>query len=136
MLERLNSVLEPTRTVTLTERGNEGAEVIRAHSDFRIVATMNPGNDHGKKELSPALANRFTAVWVPAVRDAGELTEIVKGRLRVGDGDVSGMTDALLGFWRYFQSNAALARVGLSVRDLLVSESVCVCVCVCVCVMV
>ena len=35
------------------------------HSDFRILATMNPGGDYGKKELSPALKNRFTTIWVP-----------------------------------------------------------------------
>lgn len=25
---------------------------------------MNPGGDFGKKELSPALRNRFTEIWV------------------------------------------------------------------------
>ena len=29
---------------------------------FRLLATMNPGGDFGKKELSPALRNRFTEV--------------------------------------------------------------------------
>ncbi len=53
-------MLEPGRTLTLAERGGAGAEVIVAAAGFRLVATMNPGGDYGKKELSPALSNRFT----------------------------------------------------------------------------
>lgn len=34
---------------------------------------MNPGGDYGKKELSPALRNRFTEIWVPSVSDLNEL---------------------------------------------------------------
>lgn len=36
------------------------------HADdaFVIIATMNPGGDFGKRELSPALRNRFTEIWV------------------------------------------------------------------------
>ncbi len=44
-----DSVLEPGRTLTLAERGGEGAEVVRAAPGFRILATMNPGGDYGKK---------------------------------------------------------------------------------------
>lgn len=62
VLERLNSVLEPARTLMLAEKGGSSAEVIVAHDGFRVVATMNPGGDHGKRELSPALSNRFTQV--------------------------------------------------------------------------
>lgn len=82
VLERLNSVLEPSRTLTLAEKGGEGpgsthdpdcanqklfSSEIRAHDDFRIFATMNPGGDFGKRELSPALRSRFTEIWVPPV---------------------------------------------------------------------
>ncbi len=62
-------MLEPGRTLTLAERGGEGAEVVVAAPGFRLLATMNPGGDFGKKELSPALANRFTTGWVPAMED-------------------------------------------------------------------
>jgi hypothetical protein len=62
VLERLNSVLEPARTLMLAEKGGAVSDVIRGHKDFRIVATMNPGGDHGKRELSPALSNRLTQV--------------------------------------------------------------------------
>jgi midasin len=42
---------------------------------------MNPGGDFGKKELSPALRNRFTEIWVPAVTDLDDLRSIVLNRL-------------------------------------------------------
>lgn len=74
-------MLEPGRTLTLAERGGAGVELITAHPEFRIVATMNPGGDYGKKELSPALSNRFTSIWVPAIEDLGELHAILDSRL-------------------------------------------------------
>ena len=40
-----------------------------------------PGGDFGKKELSPALANRFTTVWVPGIHDEAELAAILASRL-------------------------------------------------------
>ncbi|KAF7703829.1 Midasin [Cucumispora dikerogammari] len=58
VIERLNSVLD-SRSLYLTETNTE----IIAHPDFRIVGTMNPGNDFGKRELSPALRNRFTELY-------------------------------------------------------------------------
>ncbi|KAI0693224.1 midasin [Cytidiella melzeri] len=79
VLERLNSVLEPGRTIVLAERG--GAEELPAvHADegFKLAATMNPGGDYGKKELSPALRNRFTEIWVPAVDTRSDLDLIVR----------------------------------------------------------
>ena len=48
---------------------------------FRLLATMNPGGDFGKKELSPALRNRFTEVWVPAVHARRELLQLLSARL-------------------------------------------------------
>jgi midasin (ATPase involved in ribosome maturation) len=41
---------------------------------FYIVATMNPSGDFGKKELSPALRNRFTEIWVEPVTHPKYLT--------------------------------------------------------------
>jgi midasin len=55
VLERLNSVLEPERTLLLTERGTSSsndAEQIVALPGFRVIATMNPGGDYGKKEVA------------------------------------------------------------------------------------
>lgn len=39
------------------------------------------GGDYGKKELSPALSNRFTSIWVPAIEDNQELLAILESRL-------------------------------------------------------
>jgi midasin len=74
-------VLEPSRTLTLAEKGGAGAEVIRAAPGFRLLATMNPGGDYGKRELSPALSNRFTQIWVPPIQDEQELAAILASRM-------------------------------------------------------
>ena len=66
VLERMNSVLEAERTLTLSEKTDE-VDMIVAHGSFFILATMNPGGDFGKRELSPALRNRFTEVWVEPI---------------------------------------------------------------------
>lgn len=92
VLERLNSVLEPSRTLTLAEKGGEdqacahdsdsanqifSSEII-AHEDFRIFATMNPGGDFGKRELSPALRSRFTEIWVPPVSYRSDIDLVIE----------------------------------------------------------
>lgn len=63
VLERLNSVLETERSIFLAEMGGI-AESLKAHEDFRVLATMNPSGDFGKRELSAALRNRFSEVYV------------------------------------------------------------------------
>ncbi|EGR30434.1 type a von willebrand factor domain protein [Ichthyophthirius multifiliis] len=65
VLERLNSVLENERFLLLPEK-NE-SEQIQAKEEFVIISTMNPGGDFGKRELSPALRNRFTEIWVESL---------------------------------------------------------------------
>lgn len=50
VLERLNPILESTRTVLLTDAG-AGSDSVTATAGFQVVATMNPGGDHGKKEV-------------------------------------------------------------------------------------
>jgi midasin len=79
VLERLNSVLEPARTLVLAEKGGDNVEdsLVQAAPGFRLIATMNPGGDYGKKELSPALRNRFTEIWVPPVNERADLTQII-----------------------------------------------------------
>ncbi|GET88084.1 hypothetical protein, conserved [Leishmania tarentolae] len=82
VLERLNSVLEPSRSVTLAEKSS--ADCIVAHERFLVMATMNPGGDFGKKELSPALRNRFTEIYVHPTTDAAEVSLILSHRLNAG----------------------------------------------------
>ncbi|KAG6872267.1 hypothetical protein C0995_011404, partial [Termitomyces sp. Mi166 len=128
VLERLNSVLEPARNIVLAEKGGEDElahPALKADENFKLVATMNPGGDYGKKELSPALRNRFTEIWVPRVEDRRDLELIVENlwqhealkqytsRLldfvdwlctRVGDSSLTSLRDILA--WVTF-SNAA-----------------------------
>ncbi|GIX62214.1 midasin, putative [Babesia caballi] len=66
VLEKMNSVLEAESTLTIPEAGGSTLRVLRAHGDFRFLATMNPSGDHGKRELSPALLNRFTVIYIPS----------------------------------------------------------------------
>lgn len=79
VLERLNSVLEPGRTLVLAEKGGTDIDeaTLVANDNFHVVATMNPGGDFGKKELSPALRNRFTEIWVPPLDDRADLLQII-----------------------------------------------------------
>ncbi|CAH0485031.1 unnamed protein product [Peronospora farinosa] len=81
VLERLNSVLEPSRTLLLAEKGGDEVEEIVAHPKWRVMATMNPGGDFGKRELSPALRNRFTEIWVPTISDIDDIATVIHDRL-------------------------------------------------------
>ncbi|KAM3416745.1 Midasin [Cercospora zeina] len=80
VLERINSVLESSRTILLAEKGSLDASVTAAPG-FQFFATMNPGGDYGKRELSPALRNRFTEIWVPAMSDLDDVLQIVQAKL-------------------------------------------------------
>uniref|UniRef100_J3N351 Midasin n=1 Tax=Oryza brachyantha TaxID=4533 RepID=J3N351_ORYBR len=115
VLERLNSVLEPERNLSLAEKGGSVLEKVVAHPSFFILATMNPGGDYGKKELSPALRNRFTELWVPAVADVDELKSIAIERFTKAE--VSCFGDCIVNFWMWFNQ----LRTGrmLTIRDLL-----------------
>lgn len=48
-----SSVLETERMLVLAEKGSEDDEIelLTAGKKFRILATMNPGGDFGKKEV-------------------------------------------------------------------------------------
>nr|XP_045010044.1 midasin isoform X2 [Jaculus jaculus] len=86
VLERLNSVLEVEKSLVLAEKGspdgkNNEVELLTAGKRFRILATMNPGGDFGKKELSPALRNRFTEIWCPQSTKHEDLIQIIQQNL-------------------------------------------------------
>ncbi|XP_038966893.1 midasin isoform X1 [Rattus norvegicus] len=89
VLERLNSVLEVEKCLVLAEKGSPESkdtevELLTAGKHFRILATMNPGGDFGKKELSPALRNRFTEIWCPQSTKREDLVQIINHNLRPG----------------------------------------------------
>jgi midasin len=116
VLERLNSVLEPSRTLLLAEKGPTDSEIV-ANDGFQFLATMNPGGDYGKKELSPALRNRFTEIWVPAMSDLDDISEIVRSKLKPGLVQHAG---AIVSFSQWFNDkyNTSVAS-SISIRDTL-----------------
>jgi hypothetical protein len=77
VLERLNPLLEVPSVWTLSERGGEDMDVT-AGSSFRAVATMTTPHVPlaSTKELSPALANRFSIMCLKNCESREELLEI------------------------------------------------------------
>ncbi|RDA90373.1 hypothetical protein CP533_5634 [Ophiocordyceps camponoti-saundersi (nom. inval.)] len=116
VLERLNPVLEPKRTLLLAEKGVDNPLVV-ASDGFQLLATMNPGGDFGKKELSPALRNRFTEIWVPPLSESHDIYSIVQTKLL---GGVKHLADDMVRFAVWFgQTFRPMATTPFSVRELL-----------------
>ena len=128
VLERLNSVLEPERSLLLAEKacGSE-PEIVKAADGFRFVSTMNPGGDYGKKELSPALRNRLTEIWCPISREKHEITDIVQHNLRqpwitLGNGTEErrvNTASTMVDFIEWFSNSDVGRRSTVSIRDIL-----------------
>ncbi|UNI14165.1 AAA ATPase midasin [Purpureocillium takamizusanense] len=117
VLERLNSVLEPQRTLLLAEKGIDNSFVVGSEG-FQFFATMNPGGDFGKKELSPALRNRFTEIWVPPLSESDDIYEIVRTKLADGS---KHLVDAMVQFASWFGDTfRSMATTRFSVREILV----------------
>ncbi|XP_012709437.2 midasin isoform X1 [Fundulus heteroclitus] len=123
VLERLNSVLETEKSLVLAEKGsgdNDDVELIKAATGFRLVATMNPGGDFGKKELSPALRNRFTEIWCPQSNSRSDLVQIIQHNLRAGLSlDGVDIAELMLDFIEWLTQQDFGRRCILSVRDIL-----------------
>ena len=116
VLERINSVLESQRSILLAEKGSLDSFVTAA-SGFQFFATMNPGGDYGKRELSPALRNRFTEIWVPSLNDAEDVTEIVTAKLVA---EARPFADAIVAFAQWFKNQYnTSASSSVSIRDAL-----------------
>lgn len=116
VLERLNSVLEPHRSLLLAEKGPVDSLVV-AHEGFQFVSTMNPGGDYGKRELSAALRNRLTEIWVPQLSEDEDILPILVAKLNVQDErSAKAMLDFAKWFKQTFQNSSATS---VSIRDLL-----------------
>ncbi|KAF7197655.1 Midasin [Pseudocercospora fuligena] len=116
VLERLNSVLEPSRSILLAEKGALDSSVTAA-TGFQFFATMNPGGDYGKRELSPALRNRFTEIWVPAMSDMDDVLQIVQSKLAT---PAQPCASAMIAFASWFKSRFdTSASSSVSIRDTL-----------------
>lgn len=117
VLERLNSVLEPGRTLLLAEKGTDDS-FVKATDGFQFFATMNPGGDFGKKELSPALRNRFTEIWVPPLSSRQDVLDIVVDKLKPQFQPFAHIiVDFTYWFGKTCRSSTATA---FSIRDILV----------------
>ena len=115
VLERINSLLEPDRVLLLAEKGTSD-NLVSASSGFQFLATMNPGGDYGKRELSPALRNRFTEIWVPNVTDTSELIDILRANVPPS---FSQYCEYMVAFATWFSETYRPLTPNVSVRDLL-----------------
>ncbi|KAM5256760.1 midasin [Ctenodactylus gundi] len=130
VLERLNSVLEVEKCLVLAEKGSpeendNEVELLTAGKKFRILATMNPGGDFGKKELSPALRNRFTEIWCPQSTRRGDLSQIITCNLRRGlslgwtDHKGADIAKVMLDFIDWLTHQEFGRKCVVSIRDIL-----------------
>jgi len=128
VIERINSVIEPERLILMSEKNtidsSEGAHsnlILKAQDGFNIVATMNPGGDYGKKELSPALCNRFTEIWCYSSNNLADIEKIIYHNLLHFNEDLkSKVTSLIVGYlsWHFnelYQNNVPPT----SIRDVL-----------------
>ncbi|KAL8810672.1 MAG: hypothetical protein Q9200_002384 [Gallowayella weberi] len=115
VLERMNSVLEPSRNLFLAEKGISDA-LVTAAEGFHFLATMNPGGDYGKKELSPALRNRFTEIWVPNASEHDELQEILEQKLGQS---YKHFARPMVAFAHWYSGSFTYNAAPISIRDLL-----------------
>ncbi|KAH6671551.1 midasin [Plectosphaerella plurivora] len=116
VLERLNSVLEPKRSLLLAEKGVDNSFVV-ASEGFQFLATMNPGGDFGKKELSPALRNRFTEIWVSSLSNSEDVLNIVRSKL---DKKLKPFANIIVDFSAWFgKTFRASSAAAYSIRDIL-----------------
>lgn len=128
VLERMNSLLEPERQLVLSERGmeeNSDIVIIAAQKNFHFIGTMNPGGDFGKKELSPALRNRFTEIWCDSASSKEDLLRVLEKSVSKGislgnqeDGS-SGVGTAILEFTDWLKRSEVTNKFPFSIRDLL-----------------
>ncbi|XP_073934254.1 midasin isoform X1 [Castor canadensis] len=130
VLERLNSVLEVEKSLVLAEKGSpedkdKEVELLTAGKKFRILATMNPGGDFGKKELSPALRNRFTEIWCPQCTKREDLIKIINRNLRPGlslgriDRKGADIAEVIMDFIDWLTHQEFGRKCVVSIRDIL-----------------
>lgn len=126
VLERLNSLLEPERQILLSEKGtdseNNSAQIVVAANEFRFIATMNPGGDYGKKELSPALRNRFTEIWCDTTTSREDLHSVLLNNLNFKNVDRNKaitICNCILDFVEWCKVSKFAETFNCSIRDLL-----------------
>lgn len=82
-LVALNGLLEDTRNRSLEIE--DLGEIIKPHSEFQVVATMNP--DYvGTQPLNPAFKNRFIPIRIPYLSENAEV-KLIESRSAMDDTD-------------------------------------------------
>lgn len=127
VLERLNSLLEPERSLLLAEKGidvgkdlDDVKNIIQANESFFFISTMNPGGDYGKKELSPALRNRFTEIWCDGCTERKDLQAIIEHNLSILVGNSrTNLATCILDFVEWLSTSDVGKRLTVSIRDVL-----------------
>ncbi|XP_012135538.2 midasin [Megachile rotundata] len=118
VLERLNSLLEPERKLLIAEKPSaEENATVTAHENFIFVGTMNPGGDYGKKELSPALRNRFTEIWCEGCVSFDDFKSIMVHNLHQEFKE--SVSTAVIEFLKWLQTTEIGRKLVVSVRDIL-----------------
>ncbi|KAK9752777.1 Midasin AAA lid domain [Popillia japonica] len=116
---------KPERTLLLAEKGIdinnvENSELMVAHSNFHFIGTMNPGGDFGKKELSPALRNRFTEIWCESCNNRDDLVDIINHNIKLDlkrcNVDIGIL---IMDFIEWFRNEEIGKRFTISIRDIL-----------------
>lgn len=109
----------------MAEKGIESSHgeentVIVADEKFVFVGTMNPGGDYGKKELSPALRNRFTEVWCEGCMAKNDLRDIIIHNLLIDSQTTKEfVATAILRFTEWLQTTEVGKKLTVSIRDVL-----------------
>lgn len=109
----------------MAEKGIESSHgeentVIVADEKFVFVGTMNPGGDYGKKELSPALRNRFTEVWCEGCMVRSDLRDIMIHNLRIDSQTTrESVATAILEFTDWLRTTEVGKKLTVSIRDVL-----------------
>ncbi|XP_077284299.1 midasin [Arctopsyche grandis] len=125
VLERLNSLLEPERQILLSEKGlnadDNSSHIVVAIDEFRFIGTMNPGGDYGKKELSPALRNRFTEIWCDSTSSREDLYCVLQKSLNENliSKNSKDICNCILDFVEWLNISKNGERFSCSIRDLL-----------------
>ena len=118
VLERLNSLLEPERNLVIAEKGGDSVELTASHG-FILFGTMNPGGDFGKKELSPALRNRFTEIWCPEIDTIEDTISMLVHNIKLEGILAQEVCSRIVTFVDWFQSQPNSNNFPISKRDLL-----------------
>lgn len=81
---------------------------------------MNPGGDYGKKELSPALRNRFTEIWCEGCTQRNDIEAIIKHNLQVESNEIGeSVARCMLDFLEWMTGFEVGKRFTQSIRDVL-----------------